>query len=75
MYNLYLMAKRGPDGLALGPWILFEDPAGGRVQLDRVYARAVGHGARAHLEGDALVLDEEIPAWRFALFHLIGQKR
>lgn len=68
--NLYLMAKRGPDGLALGLWNLFEDPAGGRVKLDRVYARAVGHGVRAHLEGDALVLDEEIPAWRFALFHL-----
>lgn len=68
--NLYLMAKRGLDGLALGLWNLFEDPANGRVRLDRTYGQVVGHGARAHLEGDVLVLDDEIPAWGFALFHL-----
>jgi hypothetical protein len=64
------MAKRGEREFALGLWNLFEDPAGGRVNLDREYAKVDCFGTSAHLEGDVLVLDGEIAAWRFALFHL-----
>ena len=56
----------------LGLWNLFEDPACGRVRLNRVYQRVEACGAQARLVegGTALELETEIPPWSFALFAL-----
>ena len=69
---LYVLAKDTPDGLALGLWNLFEDPACGRVRLNRAYQRVEACGAQARLVegGTALELETEIPPWSFALFAL-----
>lgn len=69
--NLYLLAKRGEDSMAVGLFNCFADsilePV---IHLDRPYKSATFVGCNGRIEGDTVYLDAPLPAFEFAAFEV-----
>jgi hypothetical protein len=67
--QLYILCKKDESSMAVGLWNLFADGVLNPViELDQYYTSADFYHCGGRLEGDKLLLDEEIPPFGFAFF-------
>ena len=67
--QLYVLCKKDENSMAVGLWNLFADSVMHPViELDQAYASADFYHCNGKLEGDCIVLDEDIPPFGFAFF-------
>ena len=65
----YILAKREGDRLSVGLWNIFADEILSPViALEGVYTHLDIHNAKGHLEGDRLIIEEDIPPYGFLFF-------
>lgn len=73
---LYIVARKDADSMAVGIWNFFADEVINPViQLDEAYDRADVYLKNGHLEGNKLILDEDIPPYGFVLFTVYRGKK
>jgi len=67
--NLYTLCKKDEKSMAVGLWNYFVDEVlEPKIYLDKTYSSIDFYNCSGRLEGDCVVLDNEIPAFGFAFF-------
>lgn len=67
--ELYILCKKDENSMAVGLWNLFADSVLHPViELDDTYRSVDFYRCKGHLDGNRLLLDEEIPPYGFAFF-------